>query len=387
MNVLFIFINSYKESLGGIERFALNLIKYLSNYHKNNNHSFYLLFLNSSENLVEKISDNLIVEHFILDKNEPNSLHKKLNEIHSQYGVDKLVLENFIFIDIAKVIQVYNFCITRSLSCFLHIHSFPTNEVQTAIVRDFDWEKVICVSYSVAGDCLSKNVNPKKLVVNHLGVDTETFKPNNEYKKFLHKYFELDDKRKIILHASRIITGNRDILKEKGFFTLLEAFHKFYNDYQDYDLVFSIAKAPSRLNEHFFAALDKLKNYIEIYNLTSRVHIGIFDSDEMPQVYNSSDIFVLASENETFGQVVIEAMASGVPVITTSVGGLVEIARQELNAMVVSPNNPIALEKALLTYIKQSKVRKNIIENSIRLVNEKFELKKQLNMFLDIITA
>lgn len=390
MHTLFIFVNSYKESSGGIERFALNLIHYLKyNLKKEVTETdrYYFLILNSSESLIEKISENLIIEHYKLDLNKNFDLKQKLIEIDKIFTVEKIVLENFIHTSISNNIKVYNFALNKNIDCFLHLHSFPVSEMQIAITKDFDWKKIICVSFSVAGDCLSKGVSSNKLVTNHLGVDCEIFTKNQEYEKYLHKYFNLDEKKKLILHASRIITGNKDILREKGFINLLEAFHKIHNDFSNYDLVFSIASPPSRLNDKFLDALDKLKGYIEIYNLQDRVHIGVFDALEMPQVYNSADIFVLASENETFGQVVIEAMACGLPVITTNVGGLIEIVSHEYNAILINPSNTIALEKALVTYIKNPKLKEKIKSNALDYVRNKFNLNTKLNELLQIVNG
>ena len=55
----------------------------------------------------------------------------------------------------------------------------------------------------------------------------------------------------------------------------------------------------------------------------------------MPKVYAGADIFVMASENETFGQVFTEAMAAGTPVIGTNVGGIPEIISENKTGFLI----------------------------------------------------
>jgi sulfoquinovosyltransferase len=52
------------------------------------------------------------------------------------------------------------------------------------------------------------------------------------------------------------------------------------------------------------------------------VFTGMLQGDELAQAYASGDVFVMPSESETLGQVVLESMASGVPVVAARAGGI-----------------------------------------------------------------
>ena len=74
--------------------------------------------------------------------------------------------------------------------------------------------------------------------------------------------------------------------------------------------------------------------------------LGAPDRAAMPEVYRSADAFVLASRHESFGVVVIEALASGLPVVATRCGGPEEIVTPECGVL-APPEDPGALAAAM----------------------------------------
>ena len=69
----------------------------------------------------------------------------------------------------------------------------------------------------------------------------------------------------------------------------------------------------------------------------------------MNEVLNSLDIFVAPSRSESFGVAVLEASACEIPIIATRVGGLPEVVEDGATGMLVEPENPAALAKAIQT--------------------------------------
>jgi glycosyltransferase involved in cell wall biosynthesis len=85
--------------------------------------------------------------------------------------------------------------------------------------------------------------------------------------------------------------------------------------------------------------------------------VGALSRSRMPDFWNSVDIAVVPSLYEPFGLVALEALACGVPVVATAVGGLPEIVVDGENGILVPPGDPAALAKALLALLTDERLR------------------------------
>lgn len=99
---------------------------------------------------------------------------------------------------------------------------------------------------------------------------------------------------------------------------------------------------------------------------------------DLPRVMASLDILVQPSRRETFGRVLLEAMASRRPVIATRVGGMPEIVRHGETGLLVPPQDPQALAAATLTLLADPATRQAMGEAGRRRVEERFGLPEHL---------
>ncbi|MDK2854603.1 MAG: hypothetical protein PWQ92_1497 [Thermococcaceae archaeon] len=90
-----------------------------------------------------------------------------------------------------------------------------------------------------------------------------------------------------------------------------------------------------------------------------------------------ADVFVLPSvSSEAFGIVVLEAMASGVPVVATDVGGIPEVVKENEAGLLVPPGNELELREAIQKLLNDEELRKQYGSKGRKAVEEKYSWDK-----------
>jgi glycosyltransferase involved in cell wall biosynthesis len=397
MNILFISLNSPFEGIGGIERYITNLIAHYKGNPQLSSKLYLLLPTNKDESYSEKDGNVTIFydKNFELSRSNLNTKKELLKNIQGfSESITRIIKENNINILCAENFHIdlpaYSFLLnmiamSQKIPLVLQLHSFANTQIQTELINQLNWDRIICVSKSVAGDCFQKGTDINYLSTHYLGVDTNEFNINLSRKNNLKKQLNLSEDCKIILTATRILQGRRNILKEKGIINLIQAFSKLSPRYPKLKLVIAIGKPPKRLNSEFNVAYEMLQGYIRLHNIEENTILQLFKLQEMPDVYRGSDVFVLPSENETFGQVFIEAMSCGLPVIGTKVGGIPEIISDNHNGYLVPPNDSSILAQRIERLVNDQSIREAFISSGIKVIEEKFTAEKQFLKFNKIL--
>ena len=86
----------------------------------------------------------------------------------------------------------------------------------------------------------------------------------------------------------------------------------------------------------------------------------VVPSDQMPELYLEHDAFIFPSLMEGLPTVIMEAMASGLPVITTETCGMPDVVENEFNGLLVPPADAVALENAILRLYGSADLRRKL---------------------------
>ena len=108
------------------------------------------------------------------------------------------------------------------------------------------------------------------------------------------------------------------------------------------------------------------------------------DRNDVPALMQLMDIFILPSLAEGISNTLLEAMASGLPVIATSVGGNVELIEEGVNGRLVPVNNVVAMADALAELVDDPTLRQSMGEKGLALVRTTFNWEKTVADYLAV---
>lgn len=184
---------------------------------------------------------------------------------------------------------------------------------------------------------IGKDVPQENIMIWGRGVSTEQYSPD---------YRDIDlwpDGKKKVLFVSRLV-------KEKEPDTLIRLYHLFKEQRQDIRMVI-IGEGPTK------AKLQK--------HMPEAIFTGKLTGGHLAKAYASSDIFVFPSTTETFGNVVLEALASGLPVVAANAGGPSDIIKNGKTGILVEPKNEEAFFSQITLLLDDHLLYKTMQTNAL----------------------
>ncbi|MFW6041039.1 MAG: glycosyltransferase family 4 protein [Thermoplasmatota archaeon] len=203
------------------------------------------------------------------------------------------------------------------------------------------------------------SIPEEKIKIIPNGIDPDKFTPIPEGDLFREKY---DIEGKIILYAGRLASN-------KGLIQLVESIPKVKEDNPKVNFVIvgedegMEEKIIKRANELGVEENLRVIGYIEDYN--------IFKSS-----YSAADVFVLPSEYEAFGIVLLEAMMCETPCIGTKVGGIPEVINNGKTGLLIQYDDIKALSDTINQLLDNAKLRRKMGKMGRKRVLQKFTWKK-----------
>lgn len=176
-----------------------------------------------------------------------------------------------------------------------------------------------------------------------LWVDTQKFRPFANIQKSQRKaLLQVEDETKVLLFVGRLHL-------EKDIDTLLYAFKKLQETRIDTILVM-IGTGPEEERSKELARKLGILNKVKF--------LGYISHDKLPEYYNVADVYVLTSIWEEWSNTIMEAMACGLPVIATNVGGNPYLVKDGVTGFLVPPKDLLALAEKMayvLNHLEEAK--------------------------------
>jgi len=193
--------------------------------------------------------------------------------------------------------------------------------------------RVFSVSDSLRRLAIELGAAPEKTEVVGNGIDTERFQP--VARAAARARFGLPDSAKVLISVGGLV-------ERKGMHRVIEVLPALLKHHPDLHYLIVGGASPEGDNR------AELTAQVARLGLADRVHfLGALPADELKWPLSASDVFVLATRNEGWANVFLEAMACGLPVITTDVGGNAEVVCRDELGTIVPFGNSAALQQAL----------------------------------------
>lgn len=225
-------------------------------------------------------------------------------------------------------------------------------------------DSVIAVSGAAKSYCVSLGVPNDKIEVIPNGVDLSIFNTKVDGSAMRAKLG--------IAREPLVVTAIR-FVKRKGPGYLVSAFSKVLESVPNAKLAIA-GSGPEAANLR--AQIDKLGMEKSV-----KILIGL-RREEVAELMAAADVFVLPSLVESFGIVLLEAMAVGTPIVCTRTQGANEIVDDEVNGVMVPPSDSDALADAILRILNDSKLSRTLRKNGLKVVKDRFSWKKTAKMTL-----
>jgi len=277
-----------------------------------------------------------------IDKHDIDIIH-----FHWTKDIVTAVLAKLISKKNPKLVQSRHMRMTRFKDDFYHKWLYKNIDIIHAVTKDVakQLEKFI-----------PSAIRPKIEMV-YLGVKESQIKET--------KVFEL--KQKYQLNDEFIVGIVGRIEKGKGQYKVLEAVVKL----KEYNIKAVV------VGSFMSDAYEKeLKLYVKDLGIENKIIFTGFTKDvhDHMQIF---DVNVLATENETFGLVIIEAMVNNVPIIATNRGGPLEIIEDGVDGLLFDGgSNDLARQINILYH--DEKLKMKLVRNGYNTVRKKFDYMKQL---------
>lgn len=200
--------------------------------------------------------------------------------------------------------------------------------------------QVFSVSESLKHHVVELGADAEKIQRIGNGVDTKKFYPVD--KQEARQQLELPEDAKVLISVGGLVD-------RKGFHRVLEVLPALVKQYPN--LIYLIVGGPSPEGN----ISERLRQQVKDLDLVEHVRfLGSLPADQLKTPLSASDVFVLATANEGWANVFLEAMACGLPVITTDVGGNAEVVNDEALGAIVTFGDRQALQEALSAALEKT---------------------------------
>lgn len=340
-------------SPGGAEIYIKNLLISMKNQHKKNEYQLWVIYkakelyngnkksIEFENNFVEELRNNGISVKFISKTNGLKNrlkMIKKINELYLEFMPDIIHchLETVTF-------HIASSLLFRKVKVLETIHNTKINRPKLhKYFLNYKIKKYVSIADSVTDIIKDKiNINDKKIIKIYNGIDIEKFSCDRDN-------FDSDIPKNIVAIGR--------LTEQKNHMLLIKSFDNLIKKCEQNNVILPF------LNIYGQGDLEKkLKQFVLDNNIKNINFMGI--TSDVPKVLSKNDIYVMSSIYEGFSISLIEALASGISIICTDVGGNKEIIDNNYTGIIVDRNDQTNMTESMYMLITDSNKRQLFYNN------------------------
>lgn len=223
------------------------------------------------------------------------------------------------------------------------------------------YSKIIAISKYLAEDYLSNGFSRNQVVKLLHCVDTDTITPvrSHQHKTLLRKKHGLPTDTEILLFIGAVN-------QRKGVDTLLHGFNQVVQVNKD---TYLLVVGPNTKHVEF---MDELIKYLGQENLSEKVYFwGIEPNKEViTELYQCANMFVFPSNREGLPNVILEAMAAGLPIVVSQLPVLEEVIQHKYNGLFIPVGDKEALAQSILSLSEDPSLAEQLGQNARQFVED-----------------
>jgi glycosyltransferase involved in cell wall biosynthesis len=205
----------------------------------------------------------------------------------------------------------------------------------------------------------------------------------------IYSYLKIDENKIIIIpdgiDITRFIPDKKIVKKNyllfvgtlqprKNLINLLKAFAIIHNKIKEKLIIVGASGwKNSSLNEYITSLPREIRNKIEF--------LGYIDNETLVRLYREAKLFALPTLHEGFGLIILEAMASGTPVLTSKVGAIPEFFSDAV--AFADPLSPEDISEKILNILKSQNIQNDMIRKGLKIARN-YDIKNQAEKYLAV---
>ncbi len=254
-------------------------------------------------------------------------------------------------------------CTRKGIPLVLTAHNVWDDNLFLDLTKNIKWTHIIAVSHFIKREIMGTGYPHGNITVIHHGIDEKIYTPKVDPRLACKKYPMLRGK-KVVFHPARMGLA-------KGCDVSIKALRLVKATFPDVVLILAGTRHIIDWTQSQPQDIAYMVNLIEFLDLKDNVLVDVFPLEDMPWLYAASDVCVYPSTvSEPFGLTMLEALASGKPMIVTQAGGMPEIIKDGINGFIIPVKDYGSLSARIVELLASDELREQMGQTGRQMVEQ-----------------